>query len=122
VNGERRDRKGDGKRVREQESKRVKRGQTAPFILSQTYWLLPGKCGVEPRRNANTIHSGLDPLSFISKHKYAPQICPQVSWMEMILRFLLPKHVSLKTKSLQSSTFSGILTIFIYQCLPLKKK
>jgi hypothetical protein len=29
--------RGEGKKGRGQESKRVRRGQTAPFILSQTY-------------------------------------------------------------------------------------
>jgi len=48
VGGERRDR--EGKRVKKV---RVKREQTASFIVSQAYLALPGKCGVEPSRNAN---------------------------------------------------------------------
>ena len=43
-----------GKRTEgKQESKRVGRGQAAPFIVSQTHRLLPGNCGAEPRQNAN---------------------------------------------------------------------
>jgi hypothetical protein len=46
------DREGKG-RAREQENKRVRRGQAAPFIVSRHTWMLPGNCGAELRQNAN---------------------------------------------------------------------
>ena len=39
-----------GKRVKEQENKRVKRGQTAPFIVSQAHLTVASNCGAELRR------------------------------------------------------------------------
>jgi hypothetical protein len=39
------------KRTEREESKRVRRGQAAPFIMR----LLLGNCGEEPRRNASTL-------------------------------------------------------------------
>jgi hypothetical protein len=41
----------------EQEGKRGRRGQVAPFIVGQAIWWLPGNCGVELKQNANTTHS-----------------------------------------------------------------
>jgi hypothetical protein len=31
----------------------VRRGQAAPFVVSQVYMAVAGNCGAEPRRNAN---------------------------------------------------------------------
>jgi hypothetical protein len=42
---------GKGARARGKE-KRVRRGQAAPFIVSQAHLLLPGNCGAEPRWKA----------------------------------------------------------------------
>jgi hypothetical protein len=43
---------GEGK-ARARDSKRARKGQAAPFIVSWPTWLLPGNCGVELRLNAN---------------------------------------------------------------------
>jgi len=45
----------EGTKGQENKSKRVRRGQADPFIMSGIRWLLPGNCGgVELRQNANT--------------------------------------------------------------------
>ena len=44
-----------GQRGKREKSKRERRGQGTPFIVSQTYLgVASGNCGAEPRRNVNT--------------------------------------------------------------------
>jgi hypothetical protein len=45
-----------GKRTeQEQEGKRARREQAAPFIVSWAQVTMPGNYGVEPRQNANIL-------------------------------------------------------------------